>query len=304
MSNKPTITIGIPAYNEENTIGDLLHDLLSQKTPAIHIDRIIVVSDASTDRTNTIVSSINNTRIQLLINKNRSGQMKSQNRILRECTSDILVLINADVRIPDTKFLEKITLPIREKGVDLTSVRVTPVTPNGIFEHILHVSAQMKQDFYEQHQNGRNIYTCHGRARAFSKGLYRQLRFTNAIAEDAFSYLFCCSSGLMYQYIPTTSVYYRLPTSFSDHVRQSVRFLQSREQLYSSFSPQFVEQEYHLPSEITRTVLLRYLRRKPLPTISYILLFMLMNLLSQIKDLRKATWEVSTSSKHITPQQI
>ena len=52
---KLTVTIGIPAYNEEKNIGRLLRALLRQKTNGLSIKKIIVISDASTDKTSQIV---------------------------------------------------------------------------------------------------------------------------------------------------------------------------------------------------------------------------------------------------------
>lgn len=300
MAHKPTITIGIPAYNESLNIENVVRDLLRQKTRNVRIVNIMVVSDASTDGTETVVSGIKDVRVHVLTNKRRIGQMKSQNRIIRKCKSDMLVLVNADIRISDNTFIEKITYPIRSGVADLTSCNVRPVFPTGIFERILHVSTKMKQYLYERYNNGRNIYTCHGRARAFSKKLYTRLRFNNTIAEDAYSYLFCLTKGLVYQYVPTTSVYYRLPTSFRDHLRQSVRFMQSREQLSASFSSLIVENEYHIPSAITLEMMERYFRSNPLSVLSYMILFICMNIISRVRSIQKTTWDVSTTSKLVT----
>jgi len=51
------ITIGIPAYNEEKNIGNLLNDILNQKLEHNILEKILVISDNSTDKTDEIVSS-------------------------------------------------------------------------------------------------------------------------------------------------------------------------------------------------------------------------------------------------------
>jgi glycosyltransferase involved in cell wall biosynthesis len=50
------VSVGVFAYNEAANIGFLLDALLSQKLQLAQIDEIIVVSSASTDGTDEIVS--------------------------------------------------------------------------------------------------------------------------------------------------------------------------------------------------------------------------------------------------------
>ena len=57
------VTIGIPAYNEENNIIPLLTSLVNQKTSQVVVEKIIVMSDGSSD--NTVGS------VKLLKNKKR-----------------------------------------------------------------------------------------------------------------------------------------------------------------------------------------------------------------------------------------
>jgi len=55
MKKLITVSIGIPAYNEEANIGKLLSSLIKQKEAGFIIKEIIVVSDQSTDKTDEIV---------------------------------------------------------------------------------------------------------------------------------------------------------------------------------------------------------------------------------------------------------
>ena len=80
IKEKVSVTIGIPAYNEEANIGHLLKSLIKQKEEDFKIDKIIVSSDGSTDRTIEIVKSFKDSRIKLLDNKKRRGQASRQNQ--------------------------------------------------------------------------------------------------------------------------------------------------------------------------------------------------------------------------------
>ena len=57
-TRKPTVTIGIPAYNESANIGRLINDVLGQKQNHFRLAKIIVVSDCSSDATVSIVKKI------------------------------------------------------------------------------------------------------------------------------------------------------------------------------------------------------------------------------------------------------
>jgi cellulose synthase/poly-beta-1,6-N-acetylglucosamine synthase-like glycosyltransferase len=94
----PTITIIIPAYNEERVIGATLDALLAIDYPA---DRrqIVVVSDASSDGTDAIVASYAARGVELLRMPQRSGKSAAENAVAAVCRGDILVNTDASIRI-------------------------------------------------------------------------------------------------------------------------------------------------------------------------------------------------------------
>ncbi len=97
----PTVTVGIPAYNEERNIREILEGILAQEEDGFRIEKIIVASDGSTDKTADIVRSFRDPRIQLIAGRENRGQNYRQNQIIDHTNSDILVLFNADIIIGD-----------------------------------------------------------------------------------------------------------------------------------------------------------------------------------------------------------
>src|ERR1041385_4839945 len=95
---KPNILIGIPAYNEEANIGELLKHILSQRQINFNISKIIVISDGSTDKTVAIVSKFKNKKITLINYKKRKGQISRQNEIIKMMAKndEFLLLFEAD----------------------------------------------------------------------------------------------------------------------------------------------------------------------------------------------------------------
>ena len=55
MKNSLTLTVGIPAYNEEANIIQLIDDILKQEYDGLELMKVIVSSDASTDSTDELV---------------------------------------------------------------------------------------------------------------------------------------------------------------------------------------------------------------------------------------------------------
>lgn len=297
MNTKPTLTIGIPAYNEEANIVFILEDILKQKVSNVKIEKIIVASDNSSDQTNSLVKMFKSQNVALITSKKREGQAKRQNDIFKKSTSDILVLLNADIRITDKKFLEKLIKPILKSEADLTSSYPTPLPPQGYVENILHTSVNIKTHLFNRFKNGNNIYTCHGRARAFSKQLYKKMKFKDSVGEDAYSYMYTKWNGFLYKNVPSAKVIYKLPENVEDHKKQSIRFMQTKDMLSKIFGTDATEYEYKIPlSDLLLSFFLVFLK-EPTRVVSYVGLFMYMKIKSITEDITSDTWSTSRSSK-------
>ena len=65
--NKITLSIGIPAYNEQANIRNLLDSIFMQKRDRFEISEVIVLSDASSDQTNNIVKNYSNQIVEIIL---------------------------------------------------------------------------------------------------------------------------------------------------------------------------------------------------------------------------------------------
>ncbi len=238
MRKNISVTIGIPAYNEENNIDKLLNDILKQDELSYHVKSIIIASDGSTDQTVKKVRSFKDNRIKLLDYLERKGVARCFNQIINLTDSDILILLDADIRIPDVSFLKKLIKPIADSCVDLTSSHIEELHPRTFFEYILYVSMLLKTVLFTSFNNGNNIYTCHGIARAFSKRFYKKLSFPSSIGNDMYSFLKCMAYNFSFQFAKEAVAQYRLPTNFKDHEKQSLRFtnaINEQNRIFSDF---------------------------------------------------------------------
>ena len=97
----PEITITVPAYNEERSIGATIENLLAADYPAAQ-RRILVVSDASSDGTDAIVSRYADRNVELLRLPARGGKTAAENAAARHVRSGLIVNTDASVRVrPD-----------------------------------------------------------------------------------------------------------------------------------------------------------------------------------------------------------
>ncbi len=97
----PRISFSLPAYNEEASIATTLERILAVDYPA---DRrqVLVISDASTDRTDAIVTSFAGRGVELLRVSERRGKTAAENAARGQLTGAIVVNTDASVRIhPD-----------------------------------------------------------------------------------------------------------------------------------------------------------------------------------------------------------
>jgi len=97
---KPSVTVLVPAYNEEVVILDTIRSALASGYPKLEI---LVIDDGSTDHTAELVKDNygHDPRVRLLLQPNR-GKPTALNNGLAEATGEIIVSIDADTIVdPD-----------------------------------------------------------------------------------------------------------------------------------------------------------------------------------------------------------
>jgi dolichol-phosphate mannosyltransferase len=92
----PTLSIVIPAYNEERFIGALLEQVLAVDLAALGVEKdVIVVDDCSTDGTSAIVARIPGVRLHRMARNGGKGQAVRAG--IERATGDYLIIQDADL---------------------------------------------------------------------------------------------------------------------------------------------------------------------------------------------------------------
>jgi cellulose synthase/poly-beta-1,6-N-acetylglucosamine synthase-like glycosyltransferase len=90
----PTITLIVPAHNEEGRLVDKIANIRSLDYPADRL-QVIFVSDGSTDDTNDIMSAAKDENVQVILLPDQKGKANALNEAVARAQSDILVFTDA-----------------------------------------------------------------------------------------------------------------------------------------------------------------------------------------------------------------
>lgn len=297
---KTSVSVGIPAYNEELNIKLLVETILKQKNTNHWLKEVIVVSDFSSDDTVRQVKKINDPRVKVVDRKVRLGLNRTQNEIVSLVSGDVLVLMDADVVPIGRDFIDQIVAPIlRDENIGVVGADVVSAAPGSFFEKIIADSHDFKYSFYKRINRGNNIYVCHGRASAFPKRFYTKLKWPIYPAEDAYAYLFCLKKGYKFEFAERAKVLFRSPSNLGDHIKQSQRFFGERRNMAKYFEAKFVKHQYRIPArQMARSILLGLLKN-PLTTVIFLMIATYIKLFYTKKFRENFYWNPSVSTKKV-----
>lgn len=110
------LLIVVPAYNEEETISSLLHQVLSVDLKRIGLEKqILVVDDGSTDNTAQIVKE-NFPEVVLLSNESRQGKGSALRKGFGYCQADFVLIQDADLEYDPQDYFALLRPLIQQKA--------------------------------------------------------------------------------------------------------------------------------------------------------------------------------------------
>jgi cellulose synthase/poly-beta-1,6-N-acetylglucosamine synthase-like glycosyltransferase len=176
----PTVTVVVAAHNEEHCIAQKVRNILEHDYPCEDLE-VIIVSDGSTDRTESIVRSLAGPRVRLVTQPQRQGKNAALNRGTTVAQGEIVVFSDADAMLT-AGALQHLVAPFCDATVGLVS----------------------GQGFYGAIGNGtpRVVSNAYVRYEAFLK--YRESALGFVAAADGALY---AMRRVLYQELPSTQVH-------------------------------------------------------------------------------------------------
>lgn len=301
-----TVTLAVCAYNEEGNIDAFLRSVLKQTGKSFTLNRVIVVSDGSVDNTVHKIQLIEDVRIQLWNSKKRKGKSYWLNQIYRNTKSELLVQSDADVVFGSTHVIEKIITPLlRDKSVSMCGGNPIPLPAETFIEQAVNITTRPYAQFRRLIRRGNNIFSADGRLLAFRKSFIKSIRIpATMIANDAFVYFCCITTGRRYCYVPQAVVLYRSPQTMNDQIRQNSRFLAAPQRMAKYFNKDVIRCEYHIPPFTYLRSVLSQALRYPVHSIVIFLLNRFCAINGALNEKRfTGRWEIAVTTKQFIGNQ-
>ena len=162
---KKSISVIIPAYNEEKNIINLLGSICRQKETNFILKEILVLSDGSKDNTELLVSKYarRHKKVRLLADGKRVGKSERLNQLYRLSKSDFLLSLDADVVLKKSTTISELVKKMA-KSTDIVGARFIPVPQNSFMGKLSIISYLSFEDAFLKLNNGNNIYSLVGGA--------------------------------------------------------------------------------------------------------------------------------------------
>lgn len=297
---KPTVTIAVSAYNEEQNIINFLKSVLRQNEDGFILKEIWIHSDGSTDKTVELAKSLKNKKIKVWSHKARKGKSTRLNQIYREVDTDLLVQSDADTIFSNPNVVKELVRAfLKDKQIGMCAGNPQPLLAITFIEKADSNVFRIYSDLLKNLKNGRNVFTADGRILTYRKELIKKINIPeDMISNDVYTYYFCLISGYKYKYVKKAIVYFRCPQSFKDKIRQNKRASATNLRMARYFPREIILRESHVPFNVRIKSVILQLFKDPIGSILIFVINKLCQLISKKEEKRlNAKWNIATSTK-------
>lgn len=208
-------TVIVPAYNAEATLAQCLNALVSQKTDVDF--EIIVVNDASTDRTAEIAQSFAGVRV---LENGKLGKSGTRNFGAQNARGGLLLFTDSDC-VPSSDWVTEITKVFADSAVvgAKGTYSARPTHPIAQFVQIEHeerydlMAQQTQIDFID-------TYSAAYRRGVFLENGGFDMQLTQSMVEDQELSFRLATKGEKMVFVPTARVGHRHPTTLVHYARR------------------------------------------------------------------------------------
>lgn len=226
VGHLPPISIIMAAYNEEQVIGERLHNILDSSYPRDRYE-IIVVDDYSTDATAAIAKEVlsrSGVQYTILANEARSGTNRSYNRAMRSAAHDIVVTTDANKFFEKDALLLVVSRLVSNAGIGAVCGDQRPLR-GGAENRVQGMEAEYRNVYgrmCDWESAIDSTYNFNGPLVAFKRSVIPCIE-ERCGADDANTAFAAIRKGYRAVYEPAAVVYERVPETLQFQYRQKIR---------------------------------------------------------------------------------
>lgn len=245
------ISVIIPVYNGEKTIGECLNSLIDQtKKP----DEIIVIDDGSKDKTKNTVKTFENV---ILLEQEHKGPAVARNLGARNAKGDILLFTDSDC-VPDKNWLEEMMKPFENEVI----VGVQGRYKTKQKELIARFSQLEIEDRYERMKKRKHIDFIGSYSAGYRKNIFLKFggfdqSFPIASGEDSALSFKLAEKNYKMIFNPNAIVYHKHPNTLEKYLKQKFWRSYWRILLYRKHKKKTISESY-TPQILKLQIMLLY----------------------------------------------
>lgn len=305
MKKKITVTIGIPAYNEEKNIINMLKSVIKQRQNGFALEKILVISDGSNDKTEEYVKKISKKYpvIKLVADRKRLGKVQRLNQLYKLNKSDFLGTFDADIVLERDFELElMIQTIVNKKEVNVVAANQLPAPSKTWMGKFSTASFFMFYEAAKRYRKGNNIHCLQGSCSIIKKNFAKKIKMPAGTSVDQ-GYLYVMSilkNRKGFEFVKDTRVIFNPISSFRDWRVLGYRTIVSDKQNLTSIFGKKVLREYKIPAKLIYKSMFQYFIIHPFEAAGAIFMNIYIRKFPyHIKQNSnsKGVWEIVTSSK-------
>lgn len=228
VEKRMTVSVGIPAYNEDRTISQLLRAILKQPTNGFMLKEVIVNASGSNDDTEGKVQAVAkiDSRVKIISTGMRSGKASALNDILQCIKSDLVLFLDADVVLEKNSILNLITPLLQDEKIGVCSGNIMPLKDlqKGFFEFTSLFIRELHHELCTYLMSKGLAPKVNGTFFAFRRDIVNSFPRI-VVSDDEYVSWQAQKKGYKIVYVPNALVFTRDPHSFRDFIRWQGRII-------------------------------------------------------------------------------
>lgn len=303
MKNLKTVTIGIPAHNEEGNILNLLNTLTMQTSRYYKLKEIIVALDGCTDNTEKHVKNfaLKQKNTIIINDKKRKGKAIRLNQIYKLASSDYLLSLDADILPKNPDMIDNLIKVFKKHpNTNVVGGRFVPVPQKSFMGKLSNISFLSFEDAFLKLNKGNNIYSLIGGCHMIKMTFGKYVSYPNGtISDQNYLYMMAIKNNhLGYRLSLKSEAYLRTVSTLKDWRVLGVRSTRTdKESVFKQFGL-LARKEYYMPRKILIPSLLKFLFLHPVLTTGSIVMNIFIRLFpDQMYEPENGIWITTISSK-------